>query len=59
MLRTAVLALLLFAAAPARAQDAPSDLPDTPVALVFRAWLRAVNSGDSALAHEQALRYEA
>jgi len=59
MLRVAVLAMLLLAAAPARAQEAPSDLPDTPVARVFRAWLRAINAGDSASAREFALQHEA
>lgn len=58
MLRTAVMALLL-AASPALAQEAPADLPDTPVAGVFRSWIRAVNARDSSLAHEHAVRYEA
>ena len=59
MLRIAVFALALFAAVPARAQEAPSDLPDTPVARVFRAWLRAINSGDSASAREFAIQHGA
>jgi len=58
MPRSAILALLLILPLPAPAQEAPSNLPDTPVARIFRSWLRAVNSRDSALAREQVLRYE-
>lgn len=34
-------------------------LPDTPAGLLLQAWLRAVNSGDTALVRDYARRYEA
>jgi len=58
MRRLTTAALLLCLAAPLAAQDAPT-LPDEPVARVFREWLRAVNSGDSAVIRAYAVQYEA
>ncbi len=59
MSRLLAAALCFALAAPISAQDAPPDLPDAPVATVFRAWLRAVNSRDTALIRDYAIRYEA
>jgi CubicO group peptidase (beta-lactamase class C family) len=60
MARMTVLALALALATgqPVPAQT-PADLPDTPAAAVFREWLRAVNSGDTAVIRAYAVRYEA
>mgnify|MGYP001193020356 CR=1 FL=1 len=46
-------------AACTRAQTPASALPDTPAGRMVQAWLRAVNSGDTALVRDYARRYEA
>jgi len=58
MRRLLTVALITCLAVPLRAQDAPP-LPDTPAAQVFREWLRAVNSRDSAVIRAYAVAYEA
>lgn len=54
----AALAVTLSLALPAPAQHTDS-LPDSPAARVFREWLRAVNSRDTAAVRAYARRYEA
>ncbi len=59
MRRILTAVLLACLATPLRAQEPATDLPDTPVARVFREWLRVVNARDSAAIRAYAIRYEA
>jgi D-alanyl-D-alanine carboxypeptidase len=60
MKRQLVAILLMVLAPAARAQSTSGvTLPDSPAGRLVQAWLQAVNSGDTALVRDYAIRYEA